>query len=127
MRKIISGIILCALASQAWASNWQLKGTVTNDEDLYYDADSIRRTGDIAQIWIKWDAAKNKNVTYRTRKELWKYNCSDHSTFTDRYIDYDAHGNVLGSSGPSGPPAESQYYYLPVTTDTVQDIMMHVV
>lgn len=121
--KILVGVLGVALSSAALAANWQLVTSATDGRVVSVDMNSLRKSGDSAQIWTQTDYSKVKNIKARLSKELWKFNCSAQTTFTASWIDYAPDGSVIKSH----TPIETSYGYAPVAPGTVGETVMNLV
>lgn len=119
----IAIIMAVMCGSQAVASSWVRVGGGSDGTQLSIDMDSVRKDGDIAQSWIELNYAKVRSEPARSSKELWKFRCSQRTSFTASQIFYRADGSVLRSKSP----IETSYDYEPVAPDTLGERVMLVV
>jgi hypothetical protein len=77
------------------ATNWRYVSTGNDDREVYIDDASLKKTGNIASIWIMFDLRQVKTERARTSKELWKFDCVDQSSATVSVLQYDANGQLL--------------------------------
>lgn len=61
------------------------------------DADSVRGPKDARQAWQISDYSKNKNVTNREVKTLYRINCNTTAYRILSVVEYDKNGNVTGN------------------------------
>lgn len=73
----------------------------TSGSILYYDINSIGRSGSYVNVWVKKDHSKNRTVAHRTSMELWRLNCDTPALNLRKYFDYDKNGRVVADGGPS--------------------------
>jgi hypothetical protein len=59
-----------------YAANWVYVETSTNNGIYYYDADTVRRSGDEVTVWEKRDHSRDATVKYRSKTLLSRYDCS---------------------------------------------------
>jgi hypothetical protein len=53
--KLITAASLLTAATPAFAVEWVYVTSNTSGTDIYYDADTIRRSGDQVTVWERWD------------------------------------------------------------------------
>jgi hypothetical protein len=81
MNILAAATALVLLAAPAFAANWVYVDTQSDNAALYYDADTIQRSGNQFTVWEKRDHSRNKNVKYRELKSRVMYDCVN-MTFT---------------------------------------------
>ena len=94
---LIATIGLC-LGSAAMAEDLVYCGTDATGSDMYYDTETIRRySNDTVVVWVKFDASKDKTVSYRTSRIRLRMNCSDETFGVLAGSQYRANGTVMKS------------------------------
>jgi hypothetical protein len=73
---LVAATALVIAAPPAFAANWVYLTTNVSDTDLYYDADTIVRSGNQVTVWEKWDHSRDKTVKERERKRRYRYDCA---------------------------------------------------
>jgi hypothetical protein len=91
---LISGLLL---SSTAYAENWIYVTSDSNKLIYYYDKESLRPVGDKIAVWAMQDAAKDRTVKYRSRKDRLLYDCANETFAVTDSINYDANGSVIES------------------------------
>jgi hypothetical protein len=74
-------VLLMMTCSVSWAE-WEYT-TETNSFFLYHDKSTIRRNGEISQMWSLLQFVEVQNFlgySYKSRNELIKYNCKDETS-----------------------------------------------
>ena len=59
----------------AFAANWVYVLTDSNGTVIYYDADTIQRSGKWVTVWEKWDHSRDKTKKEREKKIRVTYDC----------------------------------------------------
>jgi hypothetical protein len=62
------------LGSPAAAANWVYVGESVNKTIIYYDADTIQRSGTKVTVWEKWDHSRDKTIKWREARLHKRYN-----------------------------------------------------
>ena len=119
MKLLAFGVIGC-FAAPAMASNWVKAGGGSDGTQLAIDMASVSRNGESAKVWIELDYSKVAAERARRSKELWKFHCSDETSFTAAQILCRADGSVLNSNNP----IETSYGYHAVAPDTLGAFVM---
>ena len=72
------GVICCALMPMApvYAANWVYVDTNTRGTNVYYDSDTIQRSGNQVTFWQKDDYSRNKTRKERESKSRYRYDCA---------------------------------------------------
>ncbi len=73
--KLIAATALIMAATPAFAANWVYVLTDSNGTVIYYDADTIQRSGKWVTVWEKWDHSRDKTVKEREKKIRLTYDC----------------------------------------------------
>ena len=73
--KLIAATALIMAATPAFAANWVYVLTDSNGTVIYYDADTIQRSGKWVTVWEKWDHSRDKTVKEREKKIRVAYDC----------------------------------------------------
>ena len=60
----------------AYAANWVYLTTTNNGTDIYYDADTIARSGNQVTVWEKLDHSRDKTFKQRQQTTLIRYDCA---------------------------------------------------
>lgn len=115
MKRYILAFALIVFATPANAEQLVQMSEDGSGSIYYSDYDSVRGSGQSAQVWIFVDHSGNKSNPARSTRELWKYNCGERTSITLSYTDYDKSGSVL----KSGSQRDNSYRYEPVTPRTV--------
>jgi hypothetical protein len=63
------------LGPPAAAANWVYVGESVNKTVIYYDAETIQRSGNQVKVWEKWDYSSNMTLKFREAKVHKRYNC----------------------------------------------------
>jgi hypothetical protein len=120
---------MCLLAvcpSVASATTWVQSGESVTYSKWFVDLESIKDVPDgygttVRKAWIKIDHTADKTVTYRERKSLFFFKCSEEQSKTVSTTTYNADGTVAGSYSPSYAA------YSPVVPDSVLASAMKIV
>lgn len=59
----------------AYAANWVYVTTSKKFVFVYYDSDTIRRSGNQVTVWEKYDHSRDKTDEAREKKVLHRYDC----------------------------------------------------
>lgn len=73
----------------------------TNGTELYYDANSVRESGNQIKVWQRQDHSRDRTVKHRQSNNLIELNCSNPESALLSYADYDKNGKVI-ESGEGG-------------------------
>ena len=79
MHSAILAILLAGFTAAAQAE-WTKVGTSQLDTNVYFDADTVSREGNTAQIWVLFDLAKPRQSargSIRSFKTLTGFSCKD--------------------------------------------------
>jgi hypothetical protein len=79
MQKTALAILLIGFTAVAQAE-WTKVGTSNLDTDVYFDADTRRKEGNTAQMWVLFDLANPRQTArgaIRSFKSLNEFNCND--------------------------------------------------
>ena len=116
----VFGCIVALTATPALASSWMRLGAGSDGTQLYVDTESVVKNGNVAQAWIKMYYPKEPTRRALSSKELWKFDCSNRTSFTASQILYRGDGSVLSSDSP----IETRYGYEPVVPDTFGETIL---
>ena len=115
MRFLICSLIAIATAEAPLSAKTLVEIGVTTDGSIYSaDYDSVKRSGDKAEVWVFIDHSKDRTAKARSSRELWKFYCSEETTLTAYWVSYDARGRVIRS----GSKPDNPYLYEPVVPET---------
>ena len=78
----------------AYAANWVYVVTDPDNAVVYYDSDTLQRTGDEVIVWVKWDHSRDKTVKERESKDRAIYDCSAGTRTVLSIWDYFPNGEV---------------------------------
>ena len=88
---LIAAAALVLAATPAFAANWVYITSVKSGTFHYYDADTIRRSGNYVTVWEKRDHSFDKTVKARETKTQIRFNCAERTLtvldFTKYYPD----------------------------------------
>ncbi len=73
--KLMASAAFVMVSSPAYAVDWVYITTTNTGTVLYYDADTIQRTGNLVTVWEKWDHSRDKTVKEREKKIRLTYDC----------------------------------------------------
>lgn len=93
----VFAVVAASVGWPAAAQTWQRYARTSAGTVLYLDADSVRRSGDIAHVWVRQDHSLDRTVSHRETKVLWALNCVDQTQALISYVDYGANGTVTRS------------------------------
>ena len=68
---------LVMAATPAFAADWVYVTTGEDGTVYYYDADTVRRSGNQVTVWENWDHSRDKTTEYRERKVQIRYDCAE--------------------------------------------------
>ncbi len=60
----------------AYASNWVYNAKGPDGDVIYYDSETIRRSGNQVTVWEKTDNSRNKTVKQRETRTRYRYDCA---------------------------------------------------
>ena len=83
-----AAIALVMAATPAFAANWVYVDTTGSGADIYYDADTIARSGNQVTVWEKFDHSRDKKVKYRQQTVRSRYDCAERTRTTLHVIIY---------------------------------------
>lgn len=120
------GLAMACLASflgtPAAAANWIYVTTGVNGTVIYYDADTIQRSGDQITVWRKLDHSRDKTIKAREAKDRYRYDCAERTDTLLAYTDYYPDGRIEADNIPTYRQEAS-----PVTPDTVGETILETV
>jgi len=109
-------------AAPAFAADWIYVTTDVNGAVIYYDADTIQRSGDQITVWRKWDHSRDKTVKERETKSRSRYDCAERTITLLTYINYFPDGKVETDTYPT-----YRQTAVPVIPETVGEEMLNAV
>ena len=68
---------LVMATTPAFAANWVYIETSDTGTVFSYDADTIRRAGNLVTVWEKWDHSRDKTFRERERMIRSRYQCEE--------------------------------------------------
>ena len=71
---------LVMAATPAFAVNWIYVTETTTNTRLYYDLDTIQRSGNQVIAWEKWDHSRDKSTKERETKWRSRFDCSERTS-----------------------------------------------
>lgn len=83
-----AAIALVMAATPAFAANWVYLTTTNNGTDMYYDADTIARSGNQVTVWEKLDHSQDKTFKQRQQTTLIRYDCAGRTRTLLHIISY---------------------------------------
>ncbi len=97
------GVVCLALMpiAPAYAVNWIYVDADADNTVLYYDADTIQRSGDQVLVWVRYDHSRNKTEKARETKVRAIYDCAARTFISRAVIRYFPNGNVEPFEVPS--------------------------
>jgi hypothetical protein len=102
--KILLPTLLLALSSTSAIAEWTHHGG-NKDSDLYIDRDSIRKDGEMAQMWFMEDYRGVKKISYGksllSAQTLGEYDCKNERVRTVKFAIYSGKmgsGDVVSTS-----------------------------
>ena len=90
--------VLLMAATPAYAVNWVYVSTMDSGTDTYFDADSIRRSGNQVTVWERLDHSRDKTEKERERKKLVRYDCAERTRILINVIAYYPDGTVKSAT-----------------------------
>jgi len=94
LNKLITTAALVMAATPAFAANWVYVNTSNTNADIYYDADTLQRSGEVVTVWEQTDYSRDKTVKYRSSKLLKRFYCSRRLYVLVSVIDYYPNGET---------------------------------
>jgi len=76
----ILGFSAASLATTAFAANWVYVGEAETGTIVFYDFDTIQRSGNHVTVWQKKDYSLNKAVKLREIRERMRYDCAERTS-----------------------------------------------
>ena len=96
---IFTALCLAAMPlAPAYAVDWVLVDANDNNTVWYYDADTLRRSGDEVTVWGKYDHSRDKTVKAKYTISLNRYNCTQRTTVLISWTQYYRNGKIDASS-----------------------------
>ena len=74
---LAAAVALVMGATPAFASNWVYAAETDANTVIYYDADTVQRSGNQVTVWEKWDHSRDKYEKRRQRIIQNRYDCSE--------------------------------------------------
>ena len=78
----------------AYAVNWIYVGESSHNAVYFYDADTIRRSGNQVTFWEKTDNSRDKTVKYREQKALRRVDCAERTFALIQATEYYSNGKT---------------------------------
>lgn len=100
LKNTITALVLVMAETPAFAAEWIPVFIDTQKVIYYYDADTIRRSGNVVTVWEKRDHSRNRTVKYREVKGKRSYNCSARTSILLSVIVYYPNGKVESDEFP---------------------------
>ena len=94
------GLALMPIAP-AFAVNWIYVDADADNTVVYYDADTIQRSGDQVLVWVRYDHSRDKTEKARETKVRAIYDCAARTFISRAAITYFPNGNVDTFEVPS--------------------------
>lgn len=90
------GIMCLALMpiSHADAANWVYADENSKGTVVYYDADTLRRSGQEVTVWVRFDHSRDATVRERYSNHFTRYNCIERTTVLVSYTNYYRNGKI---------------------------------
>ena len=79
---------LVMVATPAFAANWVYVGTNVRNAVHFFDADTIRRSGNQVTFWEKRDHSRDQTVKYREQKTRYRIDCGERTHKLLNAIEY---------------------------------------
>ena len=97
------GVVCFALTpiAPAYAANWVYVDADADNTVVYYDADTIQRSGDQVLVWVRYDHSRDKTEKARETKVRAIYDCAARTFISRAAITYFPNGNVDTFEVPS--------------------------
>jgi hypothetical protein len=89
-----AAVALVMAATPAFAVNWVYVDTNKSGTDVYYDADTIVRSGNQVTVWEKWDHSQDKTFKQRQQTLRVKYDCAERTKTLLHAIIYYPDGTI---------------------------------
>jgi hypothetical protein len=92
LNKLITTAALVMAATPAFAANWVYIETSDTGTVFSYDANTIRRAGNLVTVWEKWDHSRDKTFRERQRMIRSRYQCEERTVTTLNSTTYSPNG-----------------------------------
>ncbi|WP_435198965.1 surface-adhesin E family protein [Qipengyuania sp. 902] len=116
-------LVAAAFPNVSVASDWRYLTSGTTGVIVKVDVESvrelpaiqIRRPFPVRQIWVLMDFSQDKSVTYRERRQLFRFNCTAETSMIASSVTYNPDGRVARSWSDE----DYDFKYEPETPDTI--------
>jgi hypothetical protein len=115
-------VALMMVCSASWAE-WEYT-THTNSFSVFHDKSTIRRNSTTSQMWTLTDyfqAQTDGGPLFKSKKELWKYNCRDETAAVISLINF---SDVFGDGVPNWSHTynEREQTWIPVSPGSIGEL-----
>jgi hypothetical protein len=110
------------LGTPVAAASWVYVGENSNGAVIYYDADTIQRSGDQITVWTKWNHSRNRTVRYREAKNRDRFDCEERTITLIAYTNYYPDGKVETFNIPTYGQEDD-----PVTPESIGETILETV
>ncbi len=111
---IFTALCLAAIPlAPALAVDWVLVDADADNTVWYYDADTLRRSGDEVTVWGRYDHSRDKTVKAKYTISLYRYNCTQRTTVLISMTQYYRSGKIDASNRK---PYEQEEEQIPPNT-----------
>lgn len=90
----VAALSVSLLTVPANAATWIYVGEGANGAVHYYDAESLRRSGNQVTVWTKTDYSQDRTTEWREDKTRVKYDCAERSYVNLDMVVYHPSGKV---------------------------------
>ncbi|HEX8654014.1 MAG TPA: surface-adhesin E family protein [Allosphingosinicella sp.] len=84
-------------SSAALAADWVEVSRAENGMITYYDAESVRVTGNTLRVWLRRDLSRVRTERARESRQQWEVDCVDRTESLLTFVDYGPDGRVIAS------------------------------
>lgn len=113
----IAAISLLVFSSSSAYAEWYKLGTSSTGTDWYMDPTRVTVVNSTVQAWVKAEGIRDRTVKWSESKQLWSFNCSQHTMKVLSTVYYDNYGKVLSSN--NFPDYGYGVGYEPIVPDTL--------
>jgi hypothetical protein len=113
---------LVMAATPAFAADWIYVTTNVHGSVLYYDADTIQRSGSQVTVWEKSDHSRDKTTVWREAKDRYRYDCAERTRTLLHSTNYYPDGKVESLTYET-----YEQKVRPITPDTVGEAQFEAV
>ena len=92
--RLIAPAALLIGATPAYAVDWIYVTTSNSGSVWYYDANTIRRSGDLVTVWERWDHSRDETVKQRERRIRSRLDCGQRTVTTLNSTSYYPDGKL---------------------------------